>query len=91
MAGHRPPHLIIRGHYHTYRREFLEMSSNGNFIESWAMLLPGFTFKDDYTRRATRSDYKQTVGMVALEIVDGRLVQTIPFIRTIDIRTQEIV
>lgn len=91
MSGHRPPHLIIRGHYHTYRREFLEISSNGNFIESWAMLLPGFTFKDDHTRRATRSDFKQTVGMVALEIVDGNLVRTFPFIKTVDIRTQEII
>jgi len=91
MAGHRPPHLIIRGHYHTYRREFLEIGTNGNFIESWAMLLPGFTFKDDYTRRATRSDFKQTVGMIALEIIDGHLARTYPFIRTIDIRTREII
>ena len=55
------------------------------------MLLPGFTFKDDYTRRATRSDFKQTIGMVALEIIDGHLVRTHPFVRTIDIRTREII
>ena len=91
MGGHKPPDLIIRGHYHTYRREFLEIGTNGKFIESWAMLLPGFTFKDDYTRRATRSDFKQTIGMVALEIIDGHLVRTHPFVRTIDIRTREII
>lgn len=91
MSGHNPPDLIIRGHYHTYRREFLEIGVNGKFLESWAMLLPGFTFKDDYTRRATKSEFKQTIGMIALEIVDGRLIKTIPLIKTFDIRTKEIV
>lgn len=90
MSGHRPPHLVIRGHYHTYRREFLEIGSSGKFTESWAMLLPGFTFKDDYTRRATRSDFKQTVGMIALEIIDGTLTRTFPYIKTVDLRTREI-
>ena len=91
MGGNAPPNLVIRGHYHTYRREFLEIGTNGKFHESWAMLLPGFTFKDDYTRRATRSDFKQTIGIIALEIIDGYLYRTYPFIRTVDIRTHEIV
>jgi hypothetical protein len=91
MGGNRPPHLVIRGHYHTYRREFLEMGMQGKLVESWAMLLPGFTFKDDYTRRATRSDFKQTVGMIALEIIDGTLTRTFPYIKTVDIRTRVIV
>lgn len=91
MDGRRPPHLVVRGHYHTYRREFLEMTMQGKPVDSWAMLLPGFTFKDDYTRRATKSDFKQTVGMIALEIIDGQLSRTFPFIKTIDIRTKEVI
>jgi hypothetical protein len=91
MEGKRPPHLVVRGHYHTYRREFLEMPSHGKLVDSWAMLLPAFTFKDDHTRKVTKSNSKQTVGMVALEIVNGKLVDSIPFIRTVDIRTQEVV
>lgn len=87
----RPPHLIIRGHYHVYRREFYEMFSDGKWIGSWAMILPGFTFKDDYTRRATQSEFIQTVGMVTLEIVDGKLVDVYPFTKTVDIRTREII
>ena len=55
MSGHVPPQLVLRGHYHLYKREFLETSADGKFYGSWIVLLPGFTFKDDYTRRVTRS------------------------------------
>jgi len=90
MAGKVPPHLVLRGHYHTYRREFLETSTNGKYYESWIVLLPGFTFKDDYTRRATRSEFKQGVGMVAFELLDGQLYRIHRFMKTVDIRTKEL-
>jgi hypothetical protein len=86
LNGDKPPDLVIRGHYHTYRREFLEVNGNA----SWIILLPGFTFKDDYTRKATRSESKQSIGIIACEIMDGVLVNTHRFIRTIDIRTREV-
>jgi len=90
MEGKKPADLYLRGHYHTYVREYLEIAANGNVYESWIVLLPGFTFKDDYTRRATRSEYKQTVGMVAFELLDGHLYRTHKLAKTIDIRTREI-
>lgn len=89
MEGRTPPNLILRGHYHVYHREFLEIKANGNVYESWAILLPGFTFKDDYTRRATKSEFKQTIGMVAFEIIDGHLYKTHPLTQTVDVRTVE--
>lgn len=91
MEGRIPPHLILRGHYHVYRKEYLEISANGELYESWAFVLPGFTFKDDYTRRATRSEFKQTVGMMAFEVVNGRLYASHKFTKTVDIRTKEII
>jgi len=90
MEGHTPPHLVMRGHYHVYRREYLEICVNGKSYESWAVLLPGFTFKDDYTRRATKSEYKQTVGLLAFELLDGHLYQMHRFTKSVDIRTREI-
>ena len=89
MAGRMPPNLVLRGHYHTYRKEYLEIDANGKTHESWAVILPGFTFKDDYTRRATRSEFKQSVGMLAFELLDGHLYKTHKFIQTVDIRTRE--
>lgn len=86
LKGRIPPNLVIRGHYHQYRREWLEL----NGYESWIMILPGFTFKDDYTRRATRSQYEQTVGMITLEIVNGKLYDTHKLFKTVDIRTHEV-
>ena len=91
MEGKTPPHLILRGHYHVYRKEYLEISANGELYESWAFVLPGFTFKDDYTRRATRSEFKQTIGMMTFEIINGRLYHAHKFTKTIDIRTKEII
>ena len=89
MAGKTPPHIVLRGHYHVYRREFLDVEVNGNTYESWAILLPGLTFKDDYTRRATKSEYKQTVGMVAIEIINNNIYKIHKFTRSVDIRTKE--
>ncbi len=91
LEGRTPPHLVLRGHYHVYRKEYLEMTANGKTYESWAVILPGFTFKDDYTRRATRSEFKQNLGMMAFEVIDGHLYKSHRFTRTIDIRTKEIV
>lgn len=89
MEGRIPPHLILRGHYHVYRKEYLEICANGNVYESYAIVLPGFTFKDDYTRRATKSEFKQSVGMMAFEVINGRLYQTYKFVQNLDIRTHE--
>lgn len=90
LEGRTPPHLVLRGHYHVYRKEYLEMTANGQTYESWAIILPGFTFKDDYTRRATRSEFKQSIGIIAFEILDGHLYRGYRFTKTADVRTKEI-
>lgn len=91
MAGKPPADLYLRGHYHTYKKETLEIiTEDGKCYESCIVLLPGFTFKDDYTRQATKSEYIQTVGMVAFEVLDGHLYKTHRYVRYVDIRTREI-
>lgn len=87
IRGRKPPDLVLRGHYHQYRQEWLEL----NGYESRICLLPGFTFKDDYTRRATRSAYEQGVGMLAFEIIDGKLYNVHKYIKVVDIRTTEVI
>lgn len=89
MAGHKPPDIIFRGHYHIYKREFLEINVNGNVHGSWIVMLPGWMYKDDYVRRSTRSDYKQTFGVIAVEIINGQIYQTHKFTQTLDLRTKE--
>lgn len=89
MKGKCPPHLVLRGHYHTYQREFLEIMVNEFFVKSWAVLLPGFTLKDDYTRQATKSGSEQHVGMVAFELYDNQIVNCHQFIKNVDLRTKE--
>ena len=89
MSGNKPPDLYLRGHYHVCVREFLEIVANGTTYASWMLMLPGFTYKDDYTRRATRSEYKQTFGVIAVEIINGQIYQTHKFTETLDLRTRE--
>lgn len=90
MDGNTPPDMVIRGHYHVYKKEYMEMFARGEYFESNIIVLPGFTFKDDYTRKATRSEYIQMFGMVAFEILDGHLYRIHKFIKTVDLRTKEI-
>lgn len=89
LSGKKPPDLVLRGHYHVYRREFVEITTDDYQYGSWIVTLPGFTFKDDYTRRATKSEFKQSCGMVVFEILDGQLYKTHKFVQSVDIRTRK--
>lgn len=90
MDRHDPPDLVMRGHYHTYHREYLEINTAKKAYGSWIVLLPGFTFKDDYTRRATKSEFKQGFGILVFELVNGKLHEMHKFIRSVDLRTKEV-
>jgi hypothetical protein len=84
-----PPRLIFRGHYHQYIQESLTIS-NKTFHTSTLILTPSFTFPNAYARKVVRSPSRITHGMVVVEIVDGHPLRIHPLIKTIDIRTKEI-
>ncbi len=85
LAGNKPPELVLRGHYHTYRVEYLEMMDN----KSWIILLPSLTLMDNYSRKVTRSEYRNEIGVVAIEIINNRIHDIHPFIKRIDLRVKE--
>ena len=82
-----PPHFIARGHYHQFVTEVVTRQ-NARTWECRATICPSYCAVDDYARKVARSPYRLTVGMIALEIVGGRLVQQHEFIRTVDLRTR---
>jgi len=89
IEGKVPPRMVFRGHYHQYVQESLTIS-NGTFHTSTLVLTPSFTFPNGYARKVVRSPSRITHGMVVVEIVDGQPLRIHPLLKTIDIRTREV-
>lgn len=89
-AGNVPPRLVFRGHYHRYIQETITLEWGGKFNTSTIIITPSFTFPNGYTRQAVRSPARVTHGMVVCEIVDGKLLEVKPLMKTLDIRTKEV-
>jgi hypothetical protein len=85
MHGNKPPDLVLRGHFHTPIIETLTMCG----CTSTLMILPSMCVIDEYTRQATRSVNSITNGLVAFEIVNGKLLDIHEYTQNIDIRTRE--
>lgn len=90
LAGRRPPDVVLRGHYHQWATRVVVVSTPAADFETRAAIVPSYCLVDDYARKIGRSPSSVTIGMVAYEIVDGRLVAQHAFRRTIDFRTQEV-
>jgi len=87
--GNTPPDLVIRGHYHSYVEEYLVKFFRGKRHKSQLTILPSYCGIDSHARQSTKSAYILTHGMVCYEIIDGKILDTYPFMETIDIRTKE--
>ena len=90
LAGHIPPRLYGFGHYHEWIF-VTETVSVGNIDHTSSLfVMPSFNFPNLWTTAATRAQSRFTHGIVALEIIDGKLTDVKRFTKTIDRRTREI-
>jgi hypothetical protein len=89
--GNAPADLYLRGHYHSYVKELVTMATRDKEYESTMITLPGFCMLGDYGTQATKSTLLLSTGMVAIEIINGKIYQTHKFIRTLDLRSQEVI
>ena len=87
--GNTPPDLIIRGHYHEYIEEYYVKLFMEHRYKTEMCIVPSYCGIDDHARQVTKSKYILQHGMVAYEIVDGKILDTVPLFETIDIRTKE--
>jgi len=90
QAGNKPPDLVLRGHYHTFVKEYLSITNGSKEYESWIVIAPSLCLLDDYAQQATKSSYRVTNGVVAFEIINQKLYPPIKFTKTLDIRTKEV-
>jgi hypothetical protein len=51
---------------------------------------PAFAMLGDHAIQAVRSPSRVVNGMVAFEIIDGEVLQMYDFVRSIDVRTREV-
>lgn len=91
MEGRIPPDVMVRGHYHELTSEIVSRRARGRRWETRAVILPSYCGLDEYARKVTKSPPDLTIGLLAFEIVDGRVVEMYEFVRTVDFRTRMVI
>lgn len=84
-----PANLFVRGHYHTYVKEWARIVRKETAYESWILIMPPLCIPNAHAIQVTRSVPDVHVGMIALEIVNGRLHNQIEFIQTLPLIQEE--
>jgi hypothetical protein len=90
MEGEIVPDVILRWHFHQYVPHTEEYRSNGTTYKTMAAISPSYCFIDDYARKASRHAPKLTVGMLAFEIVDGKVINKYEFLDSINLHKREV-
>jgi hypothetical protein len=89
-SGRTPARLLLRGHYHQWiPPESLSLEFMGEVYTTTLVMTPSYCGMGAHGHQATRSAFAQTFGMVAIEIVDGKLGEIRVFKETVDLRTKE--
>lgn len=89
--GNQVPNVVLRGHKHefTYRRVIHQVKN-----KIWDMpgfITPPYCFIGSHAQKVMNSPSFMGVGMLALEIVNGRLFDFHPFTHFVDLRARETV
>ena len=72
--GQTPPTLVLRGHRHIYIPPITErIYRNGTLYTSTLILLPPLCGISRFARQVTQSNPILTVGLLALELINGTL------------------
>jgi len=87
--GKEPARVYIRGHFHEHVPAPYEDLWHGRHMRYDLTVVPSFCGFTEHARKITRSSPQLTVGMVAYEIVNGRLADIVPFTRSVDLRMEE--
>lgn len=92
IAGNHPSDVVLRGHYHDRILELIHVHTQKGSYRTWGAVCPANSlFIDDYTKSATASKGLMTAGMLAIEIIGGRVVDIHDFTHVADIRRREVI
>lgn len=92
INGRRPPDIVLRGHYHDRVMATAHIHTDKLTHHIWGAICPAYSLfgTDDWTKSATASKGYMTVGTLALEIINNKLIEIHDFTHSIDIRRHEI-
>lgn len=88
--GGRPPDAVVRAHYHSLVLETVRLVTKQGIYTTEAFVLPAYCGLTEFGHQVTRSMYRISCGLVAVEVVEGRLAGMHPFWRINDLRTREV-
>lgn len=92
LMGETPPHLIVRGHVHEYRRNVqILYTGDDREFETHTIILPSYCGLGDYGHKATRSEYLIQNGMVVVVFENGKIIKVVPMVKTVDIRRKVVI
>jgi hypothetical protein len=87
--GREIPGAVIRGHFHERIIEHVPFFRQAKTDWTWGILAPAYCGIDDFARKVTRSRRLLSVGMLLLEIHDGRLVWVHELLHGMDMARKE--
>jgi len=87
--GEEPPDVVLRSHFHEYLREPVVERTRKREYETIFVLTPAYCGMTHYALKVTRFSYMLGCGLVVFSIDDGKLGEIYPFVRTVDLRTEE--
>lgn len=88
--GEQPADMFLRAHFHTftYGNAFHQIDSRIYKAEGY--IIPPFCFIGAHAQKVIRSPGRMSIGLIALEIVNGKLLDTHVFLHTLDLRVREV-
>ena len=89
FSGLPIPDIVLRAHYHHPVVVKENMTYLSDFHESTLVISPSYSMLGDHGTQATQSTSVVSNGIYAIELFEHRVGQIIPFVSSIDIRTEE--
>lgn len=89
-SGITPATVYGRGHYHQFVHVTLNEVWHEKYHPHHLIITPSFSGLDDYVRKVAKSPPILESGFVVLEFIDDYLTSIHPIIRSIDLRTEEV-
>ena len=89
--GERPPDVILRGHFHTYTRAVATFQPPNAYYQATGIIMPTLSYLGEWALNATQSKSRLSLGLIALEVINGKLHDVHAFVEDWDLRKLEVV
>lgn len=89
--GTPPPNVILRGHTHEFTWRPVGWQVGNKTWKMDTFITPPYCFIGSHAQKVVKSPSRMSVGLLALEVVNGKLLDFHPFLHTVDLRVKEII